>query len=78
MNLTELKKGEIGVIKKIKIEKGLKKRLVDMGVINGTTIFFERTAPLGDPLEFRVIDSSIAIRKEDAVNIQINIIENIK
>lgn len=74
MNLTELKVDEIGIIKQIKIDRSLKKRLVDIGVIKGATIIFERAAPLGDPLEFRIIDSSIALRKEDAAKIKIDIL----
>ncbi len=73
MNLTELKIGEEGIVKKVRIERELKKRLADIGVINGASIVFERTAPLGDPLEFRVRETSIAIRKEDAINIKIDL-----
>ena len=71
MNLSELKRGEEAKIVKIGKIGELKKRLADMGVTNGETIKFERNAPLGDPQEFNIKGTNIAIRKKDAENITI-------
>ena len=46
-----------------------------MGVTNGEIIKLERNAPLGDPQEFIVKSTNIAIRKQDAQNIEIEISE---
>ena len=72
MKLTELKRGESAKIVKIGKIGQLKKRLVDMGITAGETIKLERNAPLGDPQEYIIKGTGIAIRKEDAQNIEIS------
>ncbi|WP_319371279.1 FeoA domain-containing protein [uncultured Ilyobacter sp.] len=71
MKLTELKRGEKAKIIKIGKIGDLKKRLVDMGVTSGETIKLERDAPLGDPQQYVIKGTGIAIRKEDAQNIEV-------
>ncbi|MEG0069288.1 FeoA family protein [Cetobacterium sp.] len=71
MKLTDLKRGESARIVKIGKIGELKKRLVDMGVTAGEIIRLERNAPLGDPQEFIVKSTNIAIRKQDAQNIEV-------
>jgi Fe2+ transport system protein FeoA len=71
MKLTELKRGEKAKIIRIGKIGELKKRLVDMGVTSGETIKLERDAPLGDPQQYIVKGTGIAIRKEDAQNIEV-------
>lgn len=51
------------------------KRLVDMGITAGEIIKLERNAPLGDPQEYIIKSTGIAIRKEDAKNIEVEKIE---
>lgn len=75
MKLCDLKNGEKAKIVKIGRIGELKKRLVDMGVIAGEIIKLERNAPLGDPQEYIVKATGIAIRKEDAKNIEVEKIE---
>ncbi|WP_372712567.1 ferrous iron transport protein A [Ilyobacter sp.] len=71
MKLTELKRGEKAKIIRIGKIGDLKKRLVDMGVTSGETIKLERDAPLGDPQQYIIKGTGIAIRKEDAQNIEV-------
>lgn len=71
MKLCELKNGERAKIVKIGKLGELKKRLIDMGVTAGEIIKLERNAPLGDPQEYIVKGTGIAIRKEDAKNIEV-------
>ena len=73
MNLAELKRGESAKIIKIGKIGELKSRLSAMGVITGTEIKLERKAPLGDPQEYIIRGTAIAIRKEDAKNIEIEL-----
>lgn len=75
MKLCELKRGEKARIIKIGRIGELKKRLVDMGVTAGEIIKLERNAPLGDPQEYIVKATGIAIRKEDAQNIEVEKVE---
>lgn len=75
MKLCDLKNGERAKIVKIGRIGELKKRLVDMGVTAGEIIKLERNAPLGDQQEYIVKATGIAIRKEDAKNIEVEKIE---
>lgn len=75
MKLSELGRGESAVIRKIGKIGELKKRLVDMGVTAGEIIKLERNAPLGDPKEFIIKSTNIAIREKDAENIEIEILK---
>ena len=67
MNLSNLKKNESGVISAIRLSGSIKRRLSDMGMTPGATVKMLRLAPLGDPVEFRVL-----IRKKDAEKIFIH------
>ena len=71
MKLTELERGESAKIVRVGKIGQLKKRLVDMGITSGEVIKLERNAPLGDPQEYIIKGTGIAIRKEDAQNIEI-------
>ncbi|MDU1910862.1 FeoA family protein [Fusobacterium sp.] len=75
MKLCDLKNGEKAKIVKIGKIGELKKRLVDMGITAGEVIKLERNAPLGDPQEYIIKSTGIAIRKEDAKNIEVEKIE---
>ncbi len=77
MKLVELKRGQKSKIIKIGRLGGLKKRLTDMGITSGEEIKLERNAPLGDPQQYLIKGTGIAIRKEEAQYIEVeDIIEN--
>ena len=69
--VNELKLGEIGVVNKIIGEETIKRRLLDLGLIEGTNITPVLLSPSGDPRAFEFRGSLIAIRKEDAKNIKV-------
>ncbi|HHY64170.1 MAG TPA: ferrous iron transport protein A [Clostridiaceae bacterium] len=69
--LRDAKIGETVTIKKIHGSGALKKRFLDMGITKGTKVFFRKVAPLGDPMEIRVLDYELTIRKNDAEMIEI-------
>ena len=68
MNLSNLKKNESGVISAIRLSGSIKHRLSDMGMTPGATVKMLRLAPLGDPVEFRVLNCNIGIRKRTPKN----------
>lgn len=72
MNLSNLKKNESGVISEIHLSGSIKRRLTDMGMTPDATVKMLRLAPLGDPIEFRVFNCNISIRKKDAEKIFIH------
>lgn len=71
--LNELKTGESGKLVNYNDDGdlGLKRHLLGMGFVKGTTIKLEKVAPLGDPIKLQVKGYSICLRKEEAQNIEI-------
>jgi len=67
--LTDLAVGRSGRIVRIRGQGPIRHRLLEMGVTRGATVFVERVAPLGDPIEVTVKGYYLAIRKEEAVQI---------
>lgn len=70
-NLSQLPLNKNGRIDKIECDEGIKRRLLDMGLVKGTNIVPILVSPSGDPRAFLVRGTIIAIRKEDAKHIKI-------
>jgi ferrous iron transport protein A len=70
MTLNELKPGESGRIKHV-YSNNLRKRIIDMGLTDGTTIKVKKLAPLGDPMEIFVRGYLLTLRKAEAKTIEI-------
>jgi len=70
-NLNQLPLNKSGKINKIECGEGIKRRLLDMGLVKETEITPILISPSGDPRAFLVRGTIIAIREEDAKNIKI-------
>ena len=70
-NLSQLPLNKNGRIDKIECDEGIKRRLLDMGLVKGTNIVPILVSPSGEPRAFLVRGTIIAIRKDDAKNIKI-------
>ena len=62
----EFKVGETGLIKKVEGEGRLRRRLLDMGVTPGASVYLRKKAPLGDPLEITIRGYELTLRKSEA------------
>ena len=69
MFLSELRPGESARIEKVGGEGALRQHFLDMGVIPGAEMTMVKTAPLGDPMEFRIHGYELTLRKADAAQI---------
>jgi Fe2+ transport system protein FeoA len=47
------------------------RRLLEMGLVPGTSVTVQREAPLGDPVELRVRNYAVSIRRADALGIEV-------
>jgi ferrous iron transport protein A len=65
-NLTELRRGEPGIIERIDLPEDDARRLMEMGFLPGHTVTWAHMAPGGDPRVFRVDGTEIALRRETA------------
>ena len=52
-------------------EGATKRRIMDMGITKGTSIYVRKVAPLGDPVEVTVRGYELSLRKADAEMIEV-------
>ena len=76
MTISDLKIGESGKITEVGGEGALRQHFLDMGMIPGVTVTLMKYAPMGDPLELKIFDYELTLRKADAAKIQIELIDN--
>lgn len=69
--LKETKIGETVKVVKLHGEGPVKRRIMDMGITKGVTVYVRKVAPLGDPIEVNVRGYELSIRKADAEMIEI-------
>lgn len=67
--LNELKKGDKAIIKELKIEGSMKRRLLDIGLIKNSIVECVLESPLKDPKAYWIRGALIAIRDNDAKKI---------
>ena len=63
--------GESGKIVKVHGEGRVRHRLFDMGLTPGAEVYLRKKAPLGDPLEITLRGYELSLRKDEAVNVEI-------
>ncbi len=75
MKLSDLKVGQRAKIISIKNKGVIKRRLMDMGVLNGEILKIEKIAPFGDPIDIIIKNYHLSIRKAEAHEIEVEVIE---
>ena len=71
MKLSELQTGEKGVIVRVHGHGSFRKRLIEMGFIQGKEVTVVLNAPLKDPIEYEIIGYRISLRREEADRIEV-------
>ena len=69
--LKQAKIGETVTVVKLHGEGAVKRRLMDMGITKGVSVFLRKVAPLGDPVEVTVRGYELSLRKADAEMIEV-------
>ena len=72
MKLSELKTGEKAYIVKVKGHGGFRKRIIEMGFIKGQQIEALLSAPLQDPVKYKVMGYEISLRRQEAEQIEVS------
>ena len=75
MTLKELKIGKSAVIETVGGSGELRQHFLDMGLIPKTKVVVKKIAPMGDPIEIRLRNYELTIRKEDAKKIEVSMEE---
>lgn len=71
-SLADLPLGQLAKIVSIDCERHLSRRLMEMGLLPGTPVRVVRVAPLGDPIELRVRNYALSLRRAEASNIAVS------
>lgn len=69
--LQEVKSGETVTVVKLNGEGAVKRRIMDMGITKGCSVYIRKVAPLGDPVEITVRGYELSVRKEDAQMVEV-------
>ena len=67
--LTSVALGTTVTVSEIKLPPESRPRLMEMGLLVGTTVELVRFAPLGDPVEIKVRGYNLTLRKHEAEQI---------
>ncbi len=73
ITLNRLEPGDKAKIIQIKGKGSARRRLLDMGMVPGVEVEMVRNAPLGDPMQFLVKGYNLALRKNEAEQIVVQL-----
>ena len=71
MTLRNVGVGQTVTVSKITGVGAIKRRIMDMGLTKGTSVYVRKVAPLGDPIEVTVRGYELSLRKADAALIEV-------
>ncbi|MEH7492024.1 FeoA domain-containing protein [Neobacillus sp. 3P2-tot-E-2] len=70
MKLVDGEKGNLIQITSLNLDGVMRRRLLDLGFVAGAIVEVIRKSPLGDPIAYRVSQTTIALRKEESSRIE--------
>ena len=71
--LRHMRDNQTGVIKSIKANGELGRRIRDMGLVPGTEIKVQGRAPLYDPVALRLMGFTLTLRNNEADHIEVEV-----
>ena len=71
LSLEALSRSKSAMIKAVRTDGLLKQKLFNMGFIPGVEVEMIRSAPLLDPLEVKILDYLVTLRREEARIIEV-------
>ena len=70
--LTNLQCGQTARVGKLTIQGSMRRRLLDMGLIEGTRVSCLQKSPAGDPVAYLIRGAVVALRSEDSSQILVD------
>jgi len=64
--LDKLMPGQRAVVKRVGGAGAIRRRLMDMGLVGGVVVETLKVAPLGDPVEYKLLGYHLSLRKTEA------------
>jgi len=74
VSLNQLQAGQRARIEALEGEDSLVQRLLEMGLLEGEEIEVIGFAPLGDPMELRLRDYCLSLRRQEAARIRVRLL----
>jgi ferrous iron transport protein A len=71
--LDQLKAGQQASIEAVQGDDAMMQRLLEMGLLEGVSIEVVGIAPLGDPIEIRLRDYRLSLRRSEAARISVSV-----
>jgi ferrous iron transport protein A len=71
-NLNDVTPGVSCRVKRLWGQGAIRRRLLDMGIVPGAEVTVIRSAPLRDPIEIRIGDSFVTVRRTEAMGIEVS------
>ena len=78
LTLDRLESGQSAVIKAVNGNGANRQHLLDMGLIPGVLITMIKTAPMGDPVEYKLHGYDLTLRKEDGMTVDVELSDDDK
>ncbi|MFP4164192.1 MAG: DtxR family transcriptional regulator [Chitinispirillaceae bacterium] len=70
-DLNSLLPGDKGTVTQVNGSESVRKRLFGMGIIRGQSVFVVRAAPFDDPIEVKVRNTHLSLRRDEAKMISV-------
>ncbi len=67
--------GASAKVKELTTAGSLRRRMLDLGLVNGTIVEAIRKSPSGDPIAYEIRGAVIALRSEEASKIIVDVID---
>ena len=75
MTLADLQVGPIARVKAVRSDDAIMLRLMEMGLVPGTAVQVLKRAPFGGPMEIRVGEYRLSIRRREAMRLDVLVAE---
>ena len=74
LSLDQLQKGQRAQVESLAGDDAIAQRLMEMGLLEGEEVSLLAIAPLGDPLEIRLGDGRLSLRRTEAARVRIRLL----
>jgi Fe2+ transport system protein FeoA len=70
-SLAEIPLGKAAIVRRVAGPGAFRRRLLELGLVPGTSVRVVTIAPLGDPLRIEVRNGQWSIRRDEAAQIEV-------
>jgi ferrous iron transport protein A len=74
LSLDQLRVGQRGRVEAVEGDDALVQRLLEMGLLEGEEVEVLGFAPLGDPVEIRLRDYRLSLRRREAARVRVAVV----